>query len=264
MPLPQPDPDSDKEDRGSVLVVAGSTTVPGASYLTGEATLRAGAGRLQLAVPREARMQVGFALPEALVVAQSRDAELLRQLAEAADAVVVGPGLAEGRASIALARRVARAMNDDATLILDASALGAAGIRDRIIITPHAGEMATLLGVDRSEVEADPESAARTAHERVGGVVVFKGATTHIASASGLFAFDGGTVGLATSGSGDVLAGIIGGLAARGADPLTAALWGVWAHAGAAKRLVKRIGRIGFVARELLGEVPTVLRTGES
>jgi hydroxyethylthiazole kinase-like uncharacterized protein yjeF len=264
MPLPAPDADADKEERGSVLVVAGSATVPGASVLTGEAVLRAGAGRLQLAVPRAATAQIGAAIPESLVIAQPdgrtrRGESMLLDLASSADAVVVGPGLAKGRATIALARRIARVMKDDATLVLDAEALDSSNTRDRCIMTPHAGEMATLLGIEREDVERDPAAAVCVAHERFGGVIVLKGSTTYVASAMDLFSFDGGTVGLATSGSGDVLAGIIVGLSGRGADPITAALWGVWAHAEAARRVAKRVGRIGFLARELLVELPALV-----
>ena len=71
---------------------------------------------------------------------------------------------------------------------------------------------------------------------------------------------DGGSVGLGTSGSGDVLAGVIAGLAARGARPEQAAVWGVWLHGKAGNALSKRQGMIGFLAREIPGEIPALLR----
>jgi ADP-dependent NAD(P)H-hydrate dehydratase len=263
-PLPPLNADADKEDRGNTVVIAGSAQVPGASVLSGEATLRAAAGRVQIATDRAAVMHVALRLPEALVVPIPRDRGLraLQSIIKSAHAVLVGPGLREGASTVALARRVARSMSPDATLILDASAIGAAGAHDRCIITPHAGEMAALLGIDPDEVAANVLAAAQTAHDRFGGVVVMKAATTFIAADEGTFVFDGGHVGLATSGSGDVLSGVIAGLAARGASPLTASLWGVWVHAAAARRLVTRVGRTGFLASELLREVPAVLNHG--
>ena len=91
-------------------------------------------------------------------------------------------------------------------------------------------------------------------------MTVIKGQYSYIVSPGGrAFRFEGGGVGLATSGSGDALAGIVGGLCARGADPLTAALWGVYLHGEAGRTLAERIGRIGFLARELLDEVPALM-----
>jgi ADP-dependent NAD(P)H-hydrate dehydratase len=120
--------------------------------------------------------------------------------------------------------------------------------------------MARLLECEPEAVEADPLSAARQAAETFGAVALIKGQYSYIVDPGGrALRFEGGGVGLATSGSGDVLAGIVGGLCARGADPLTAALWGVYLHGEAGRRLAKKIGRIGFLARELLDEVPGLM-----
>ena len=109
-------------------------------------------------------------------------------------------GLPEGAASVRMARQIARRMKDEATLVLDAAALGAAGTRARCIITPHSGEMAQLLEVERADVDDDPEAAARTASERFGGVCVLKGPRTFVASNEAMFLFDDGSPGLGTSG----------------------------------------------------------------
>jgi NAD(P)H-hydrate repair Nnr-like enzyme with NAD(P)H-hydrate dehydratase domain len=128
------------------------------------------------------------------------------------------------------------------------------------VLLPHAREMARLLQCELGEVEADPEAAARRAAETFNAVAVIKGQFSYIVAPDGrAFRFKGGAVGLATSGSGDALAGIVGGLCARGADPLSAALWGVHLHGEAGRRLAKRIGRIGFLAREILDEIPGLL-----
>jgi hydroxyethylthiazole kinase-like uncharacterized protein yjeF len=260
-PLPAIDGDDDKEERGSVLVVAGGARVVGAAVLAGEATLRAGAGRLQIATARAAMMHVAVAVPEALVLPLpvSQVSREVREFSRAADCVLIGPGLPERATSVSMARRIARAMKEGATLVLDAAALGASGTRGRCVITPHSGELAQLLDVDRADIDDDPEAAARTATERFGGVCVLKGSRTFVASNEAMFLFDDGTPGLGTSGSGDVLAGAIAGLAARGAEPLTAALWGVWAHAAAARRAEASLGRLGFLARDLLREISSAL-----
>jgi hydroxyethylthiazole kinase-like uncharacterized protein yjeF len=260
MPLPQVSGGDDKDSRGCILVVAGSPDVPGAALLAGIAALRAGAGKLQIATARDVAIPLGLEVPEAMVIpltAKPGVRALLPHI-ESADAMLIGPGMVPAGMR-RFVRDVARRMSSDSTLILDAAAVASAEFAPRGIITPHAGEMAILLEVDREEVEANASEAARIAAERFGCIVALKGETTFIAAGTELYRYDGGDVGLATSGSGDTLAGVVGGLAARGADPLTAALWGVWAHGTAGRRLARKIGRIGFLARELLDEIPQLV-----
>jgi hydroxyethylthiazole kinase-like uncharacterized protein yjeF len=151
-------------------------------------------------------------------------------------------------------------------LVVDAAALNAfrkkkPGKRP-VILTPHAGEMASLWQVDRKEVLADPAGIAREVAARLQVVVALKGPETFIAAPDGTtFRNTAGNLGLGTSGSGDTLSGVIAGLVARGADPLQAAVWGVYVHARAGELLAKRIAPLGFLARELLHEVPALLNT---
>jgi ADP-dependent NAD(P)H-hydrate dehydratase len=277
-PLPQLDENGDKDTRGAVLVVGGSVKVAGAVLLAGVAALRAGAGKLQLATVATSSTVLGIAVPESLVVALPesrggeisalRSAALLVEYAAACDAMLVGPGMGSERSARALVGALAPTMKDDATLVLDAAAVTAlrndinviAPVAGRVVITPHAGEMATLLDVDVAEVRTDPAAIALRAAGALGVVVALKGAVSWIADPAGaLFRYSGGSVGLATSGSGDTLAGIVAGLAARGASPLCAAMWGVYLHGAAGALLAKRIGRVGYLARELLDEVPPAM-----
>ncbi len=154
------------------------------------------------------------------------------------------------------------------SLVLDAAALGVLpplaeklrGSGVGAILLPHAGEMARLLECERDAITADPLAAARAAAARYGAVALVKGHWSFIAAPDGRsFRFRGGGVGLATSGSGDTLAGIVGGLAARGADPLTATLWGVYLHGEAGRRLTSQVGKVGFLAREILDLVPGLM-----
>lgn len=276
MPLPQPAAGS-KDERGIVLIIAGSVAVPGAALLAGNAALRAGAGKLQMATVASAAMHLALAIPEAMVVAlpETEDGgiapvgaiERLRPKAAKVDAVLIGAGMVEGRdateLTVALCREAASAYVLDAAAVHDlrdhADVIGACG--GRVVITPHAGEMAQLLDRDRKEIEADPLRAARDACDLLGCVVVMKGAETHIVSPHGAaWRFEGGCVGLATSGSGDVLAVIVTGLLARGAEPAVATLWGVYLHGEAGRQLGEREGPLGFLARDLAAEVPGLMR----
>lgn len=276
MPLPDPDDGGDKEDRGRVLVVGGAATLPGALVLAGTAVLRAGAGKLQLATTEPVALHVGVAVPEALVLGvaegagggiAARGADEIADYAERADCVLIGPGLVDERA---IARLLATLLPRvrRGSVVLDAGALAPLGddpgllrhLGGRVAITPHAGEMASLLGIDRHAVEGEPAAAARAAAEALGAVVALKGPVTHIAEPGGaMLRYDRGRVGLATSGSGDTLAGLVAGLLARGAPPLVATAWGVFLHGEAGNALSRRLGRVGYLARELLDEVPGIM-----
>jgi hydroxyethylthiazole kinase-like uncharacterized protein yjeF len=275
-PAPEHPEDSDKEDRGRLLVVAGSRELAGAALLAGIAALRAGAGKLQIATAQSIAVQLAIAVPEARVVGLEETEEgclapsgieELVALAEGAQAIMIGCGLQHGPPLDQLLDALL-ASGLDKPLVLDAAVLGSLARRAEAlrawkggaVLLPHAREMARLLECEAGEVEADPEAAARRAAETFNAVAVIKGQFSYIVAPDGrAFRFEGGGVGLATSGSGDTLAGIVGGLCARGADPLTAALWGTYLHGEAGGRLAKRIGRIGFLARELLDEVPPLL-----
>jgi hydroxyethylthiazole kinase-like uncharacterized protein yjeF len=128
------------------------------------------------------------------------------------------------------------------------------------ILTPHAGEMATLWRIDKDDVVAAPLQIAREAAARFEAIVALKGARTFVAAPDGTtFHNEAGNCGLGTSGSGDVLAGLIAGLCARGASALQATVWGVFLHARAGDILARKIGPQGYLARELLSELPALL-----
>ena len=193
---------------------------------------------------------------------------MLAQYCERVDAMLVGPGMTSARAAHALlapssvdsGRRSAHSRcGGDPRAAIGRALL--APLDGRAVLTPHAGEMASLLDMEKDAIEAEPGATALHAAGRFGAVVVLKGAESWISTPDGtLYRYDGGNVGLATSGSGDTLAGIVAGLAARGAPPLNAVVWAVYLHGSAGRALAKRIGPLGFLARELLAEIPPLLR----
>jgi hydroxyethylthiazole kinase-like uncharacterized protein yjeF len=273
-PLPVPKAGS-KENRGRILVVAGAPQMPGAAILAGTAALRAGAGKLRIATARSVAAVVGAAVPEAYVDGLSEtaaggigldNAASLIESANAADALVFGPGCVEEDAAAQLGCAVVKQLCTP--IVLDAAALATCAAEPAVlqhlggaaVLTPHAGEMASLCGCPRSDVEAEPARFAVETAKRLRAVVVMKGATTFVAAPDGaLYRNDRGSIGLATSGSGDALAGIIGGLLARGVPAAGAAAWGVHLHARAGALLEERIG-LGFLAREIAAEIPALMR----
>jgi hydroxyethylthiazole kinase-like uncharacterized protein yjeF len=275
---PLPVPEGGKDKRGTVLVVGGSRSTPGAVLLAGTAALRAGAGVLQLAVAASTAASLSIAVPEALVVGlpetgsgsvRGDAAAELGDLVAQARAVLVGPGLDDVDQTGALLRGVLDRIGPESALALDAYALGALSrdralvepVAGRLVLTPNPTEAGILLGQDPAGDEpgapGDLADAAARIARRYSGVVSVHG---RIADPDGnRWADETGDAGLGTSGSGDVLAGLVAGLLARGATPTQAACWASHVHAAAGQRLIPRFGRLGFLARELVDEAPRVL-----
>ena len=272
-PLPDPFQTENKEARGQILVVGGSAQVPGAPWLAGRAALHAGAGKLHVATTASTAIPLAVRLPEAKVTPLTEDphGEIARanvatiEAARNADGVLIGPGMGRRRATSRLVSdllAVARAgWVLDAGAILEAQEI--ASFVPCGVVTPHAGEMASATGLTREEVEADPLQVARGFAQQAGCVVVMKGVPTHVVAPDGPnLEYLVEAPGLGTSGSGDVLAGLIAGLIARGAKPITAAAWGVYLHGEAGRELGRRVGPVGYLAREISPEVPRLMHAG--
>ena len=272
-PLPPLDEDADKEARGLVLVIAGSREVPGAALLAATSALRVGAGKLVIATVASAATAIAIAMPEARVLGLPETraggfdpvgARQLEEVVQSACAVLVGPGMMDAPATAELVAVLAPWLRGRSA-ILDAGAMDfvprGGRLEEPVLLTPHAGEMAHLTGLDKAAVEREPEAVAREFAARWNAVVALKGARTVIATPAGqAWLHDGGNAGLATSGSGDTLAGAIAGVAARGATLEQACAWGVVLHARAGERLAARLGPVGYLARELPLEMLAVLR----
>jgi hydroxyethylthiazole kinase-like uncharacterized protein yjeF len=266
-PLPNPE-GGDKKSRGTVLVVGGARFTPGAVLLAGVAALRAGAGRLQLAVADSTAVALSIAVPEAAVLGLPEDGgdipPALTDMAGQADVLAIGPGLDDVDETARLMSAALDAADKNTPIVLDAYALGALSrdeglLRGRpqpTVLTPNKAEAERLLGSDPGD---DLGAAALAVAARYHAVVSLRG---HIATPDGhLWRDENGDIGLGTSGSGDVQAGIIAGLLARGSEPAQAACWATFAHSVSGQRLIPRHGRTGFLARELVDELAYTLAT---
>ena len=271
-PLP-PVVDGDKETKGRILIVAGSREMAGAALLVSTAAMRAGAGKLRMVTGKSVAVQTSIAMPEAMVVGleEARDGGFtraaIRQIREEADhvdAVVAGPGMAEAKTGAILAEQLLRS---PASVVLDAALLhslkrGNPELRKggHPILLPHSGELSSLLDCEEEEIDDDPIGCGIRAAEFYQAIVLVKGVTSHVVTPDGrAWTYSGGAPGLGVSGSGDTLAGIVGGLLARGAEPLTALLWAVLLHGEAGETLARKVGPIGFLAREIPDEIPALL-----
>jgi hydroxyethylthiazole kinase-like uncharacterized protein yjeF len=271
-PLP-PVIDGGKDTKGKILVLAGSRDVPGAALLAATAAMRAGAGKLRIATVDSVARQIGVAMPEAMVIGlpEADDGgfsgeclDRIEQQAKAVDAIVAGPGVKPSEVCKSIADAL---LQSSAALALDVAFLESLEPGDRgparaimPVLLPNADELAALLDCDADDVEKDPLGCGIRAAEIYRSVILVKGVASHVVTPDGkVWCYDGGAPGLGVSGSGDVLAGIVGGLLARGAEPLSALLWAVWLHGEAGARLAKKVGPIGFLAREICAEIPALL-----
>jgi hydroxyethylthiazole kinase-like uncharacterized protein yjeF len=273
-PLPAPS-GSGKSSRGDVWVIGGARGTPGAAMLAGTAALRVGAGRLTLAVAESVAVAVAVAIPECGIhplpetSGGSVRGVVTGELADgvaSCNAVLVGSGLDDPGNTAALIESLLPAVGDRTTVVLDAYALGVlhevAGVTDRwagrLVLTPNTDELERLLEAPGSvDGTGDLVGAVRQAADRYGAVV-----TCHnvIADPGGrLWQAEPNCVGLGTSGSGDVLGGVVLGLLGRGADPAQAACWATYLHLMAGHRSTARFGTVGFLAGDLLTELPGLL-----
>lgn len=269
---PLPEPGGSKYSRGQALVVGGSCTTPGAAMIAGIAALRMGAGRLSLATAEGIAREVAVALPECGTVALPQNesgaitgaGDALASEIERADAVVIGPGLADPEATGRLLGEVVSLLAPDTPVVLDAT--GATTLPDipttlaeqlagRLVLTPNSGELAHLLDGDEITDDDVPDGIATIA-DRYGAVV---GCDSWICAAGRFWQTTTGDSGLGTSGSGDVVAGAVAGLLSRGAGPVQSLVWGKYVHAAAGDVLAARFGRVGYLAGEIPAELPLVL-----
>jgi len=243
-----------KYTAGSVLVVGGSPGLTGAACLAAKAAFRADAGYVAVCVP-EASLPV---LETLLVEAVKAPRERIDELADRASSLAVGPGLGRGPEEHALVRRLLA--ERELPAVVDADALF--GLEPERwpaprVLTPHAGELARLLGEGSTWVDAHRLEALKRAVERFECVVLLKGADTLVgAPGEEVLACSSGTPALATAGTGDVLTGVIAAFLAKGMDARLAAAAGAVAH-GRAARLAPH--QVGLVASDVIDSLPLAL-----
>ncbi|HVA77987.1 MAG TPA: NAD(P)H-hydrate dehydratase [Candidatus Binataceae bacterium] len=268
--------DAHKGKFGHPIIIAGSRGKSGAAILASRAALRTGAGLVTAAIPESIQPIVAGAQPEMMTEAVAeRDghfagataAGTLAHLLLGKSAIVFGPGAGMNEDTIEILAWLlregvapARPMLIDADGLNALAALGAATAASAagpLVMTPHPGEMARMLGSSAAEVNANRIGAARRLAELTGACVLLKGARSVIADATGrVIVNSSGNPGMATPGMGDALSGIIGALMAAKMAPFDALALGVFLHGHAADRVAKRLGAVGYIAGDVIDELP--------
>src|SRR5215213_3826557 len=251
--VPRKRAEDSKYTAGSVLVAGGAPGLTGAACLAAEAAFRADAGYVAVAVAEASLPVVEAKLLEPVKVTWADAAAA----AGKAHAIAIGPGL--GRDAAAKRLRQELLVAGDQALVLDADALHELEPGDwggRAVLTPHAGELARLLGEDSRWVKEHRLDAVRRVAERYGCVCLLKGADTLVAApGEGVLVVLGEAPGLASAGTGDVLTGIVGAFLAKALEPRLAAAAGAAAHSLAARTLPQR----GLIASDIISALPGVL-----
>jgi hydroxyethylthiazole kinase-like uncharacterized protein yjeF len=274
-PLPARPADGHKGIFGRVLVVGGNEAMVGAPVMAGTAALRMGAGLVQVALSRSILAAALSITPELIGMALGKGAgkRALLDAGEAADALVVGPGL--GRSPVA-EERVLRLIRLEKPAVFDADALNilAAGkkwpttFKARAVLTPHPGEMARLGKlINRTEVPSDDEgriSIATEAAKAFGQVVVLKGSRTVVTDGERVYVNTTGNSSLSKAGTGDVLSGVIGALLGQKVGGFEAACIGAHLHGRAGEIAGEKLGMRCVLAREVIDALPAAIREYEA
>ena len=270
---------SHKGNYGHVMVIAGSRGKSGAAILASSGALRMGAGLVTAAIPEAIGAIVAAGRAELMTEPiADRDGHfdgqhapaVLAQLVEGKDALAVGPGIGQSDDTRALMEwLIAEGVAPRRPMLIDADGLnvvarmGVGALKRAagpVVLTPHPGEAARLLGLSITEINADRVGAARRLSDLSGAAVLIKGARTVIAGTNGeIYINASGNPGMATPGMGDVLSGIVGALLARRLAPLDALALAAFVHGHAADRLAARIGPSGYLAGDLAEELPSTL-----
>ncbi len=261
--LPRRKGSDTKFSAGSVLVVGGSPGLSGAVCLAGEAAFRADAGYVTVVVPRSLLPPVELRLLEAVKRPAPEDEnghltvealKLVAELEPRAQALALGSGIGRSQGTREFVRELLKRTTLPAVVDADALfELTPGKWRSPVVLTPHAGELARLLGKESAWVNAHRLATARECAERFSAVTLLKGADTIVASpAGGVLVCEEGTPALATAGSGDVLTGVIASFLAKGLAPERAAAAAAIAHGRAAQLIEPQFGVVaGDVARML-------------
>lgn len=254
---------------GRVLVVGGQESMIGAPVLAGTAALRMGSGLVQIAVPRTILPAALSITPELIGLALGRDVGRdLLAAADAADALVIGPGIGQSPDAKA---RVMRLIRIDKPAVIDADALNLLAAQKRwpsffkakAVLTPHPGEMkrlAKLLGITQVPTDDQGRSGlAASAARAFAQIIVLKGERTVVTDGARVYLNDTGNSALSKAGSGDVLSGIIASLIGQGMDRFDAACAGVRLHGLAGEVAGEQFGLRSPLARDVIDAIPQAI-----
>lgn len=275
--FPKRTSDSHKGDYGHALVIAGAAGYTGAAYLTSQAAILSGSGLVTLAIGRSLYNIMAVKLTEVMIKPffETKDYGLsllaekeLIVFIEKCSVVAMGPGISQNKETQNLIRNLISRI--DKPVVLDADGINALvghpstlkGLKSKMVLTPHPGELSRLIGKTTEEIQGNRKDIALKFASEYNTVLVLKGHKTIVAEPGGEYYInETGNPGMATAGSGDVLTGMIASFIGQGVDPFTASILGVHFHALAGDLALKEKGALSLIATDILNKLPEVLKT---
>ncbi|KAA1260473.1 ATP-dependent (S)-NAD(P)H-hydrate dehydratase [Rubripirellula obstinata] len=273
-PIPSRDADAHKGTFGRVLLIGGSRGMAGSIAMSAIAAMKSGSGLVSVAVPDPCLETVASFHPAMMTIPISDDgggcfgsnaaSELLPKL-ESVDAIAVGPGMTTGPG----AKQIVEDLIDSAgrPMVLDADAINCLAAKEdsnqvrlnRVVLTPHPGELQRLTGVSSGQRDAQIAAASKFAKETAATIVV-KGGPTVVVDGQQTYVNETGNPGMATGGSGDVLTGVITSLLGQGLSPWEASCQGVWVHGLAGDIAATQCGEISMTAMEIISSLSSAFQ----
>ncbi len=272
--LPIRDKNAHKGTFGRVGIIAGSSGMTGACYLSAMAALRTGSGLVYTVVPRGIGDILSIKLVEAIIRPVEDNGtghftkgsyEEIKEIIKDMDVLALGPGIGVDEEKVEVVREIL--LNYEGPVVLDADGINCLAKDDipsillerkgKTIITPHLGELSRLLNISVAEIQEDLIKYSKYASEKYNVIMVVKGANTIVANGEGeIYINYTGNPGMATAGSGDLLTGIISSFIGQGIDPYESTILGVYCH-GLAGDLAKwDKGEYGMISRDILENIP--------
>ena len=268
--------DGHKGTFGKVAVIAGSTGLTGAAYMTSISALRTGAGLVTLGVPAALQPVMAEKLTEVMTVPlEDRGQGHLmpeslgdvEELLKNKDVLAIGPGCGKNSGVFEILRNIFGRFH--ISIVIDADGLNHIS-KDMnllkahpapVILTPHPGEMSTLTGIALGDILKNPVEIAAETAGKYQVIVVLKSAASVVADPGGrIYLNRSGNPGMGKGGSGDVLTGMIASLIAQGYDPFEAAVLGCYIHGRAGDEAAGLMGEVGMIAGDLTDAIPRTFR----
>lgn len=276
--FPKRDPMAHKGNYGHLMVITGSPGKTGAGIMAGNSAIKMGTGLVTLIVPKSLNAiyesQTLEVMSEPVYDTDgfigTKAVDRILKVLERATALAIGPGLGQHEETLTVLKNILT--NIDIPVVIDADGINLISrsldilekARCSVILTPHPGEFMRLTGESKERVLNERLEVATTWAQKLGVIMVLKGAGTITATPDGrAYINPTGNPGMATGGSGDVLTGIIGALLAMNHDPVTSAYIGVFIHGLSGDLAMERVGTYGLTASDMIEEIPYILSNWE-
>jgi hydroxyethylthiazole kinase-like uncharacterized protein yjeF len=257
------DDEAYKGDFGQVLVIAGSRGYSGAAFLAAQAAVRSGAGLVTLCTPKELQDIMSIKLTEAMTITYE-DTDKINNIVAKSDVIAIGPGMGNSRLTYNILSETI--LKSDCPLVIDADGLnvlqGNLDIlqckNNKIILTPHYGEMARLTGLSIEEIKEDKVKIAKDFARSNEVILLLKGYRTIVTDGDDVFINTTGNSAMASGGMGDTLTGVIASFIAQGYEPLEATYLAAYIHGYCGDKLAENMFCVN--ATHIIQELPFIIK----